>query len=174
VGSGGVGWLGYRCRAVVGMDVGQSINRAYESCHASVSTDGGGIAGNAQTVLWTTIVARNAEGGDCWGSISDGGYNLSTDGSCDFSVANGSLPDTSPRLGRLANNGGRTQTVALKPGSPAMDAIPVGALGVDLTTALCPVSCTEDQRGVARPQGTGCDMGSFERALVTTTTSGRV
>jgi hypothetical protein len=54
-------------------------------------------------------------------------------------------------LGPLQDNGGPTFTQALLPGSPAIDAIPL----VDCTL-------TEDQRGVARPNGNGCDIGAYE------------
>lgn len=56
-----------------------------------------------------------------------------------------------PLLGPLANNGGPTTTHALLAGSPAIDAG---------TSEGCPAT---DQRGVARPQGSACDIGSFER-----------
>jgi hypothetical protein len=56
-------------------------------------------------------------------------------------------------IGLLRNNGGPTQTHALKRGSPALDVIP-----------STDASCTgKDQRGVDRPQGIGCDIGAFER-----------
>jgi CSLREA domain-containing protein len=58
-----------------------------------------------------------------------------------------------PRLGALANNGGPTKTHALRPGSPALDAA---------STADCP---STDQRGVVRPQGSVCDIGSYERQV---------
>jgi hypothetical protein len=51
----------------------------------------------------------------------------------------------------LAYNGGPTKTHALVSGSPAIDASPADA---DCAPA--------DQRGVARPQGPSCDVGSFE------------
>ncbi|MGQ0700412.1 MAG: choice-of-anchor Q domain-containing protein, partial [Panacagrimonas sp.] len=55
--------------------------------------------------------------------------------------------------GPLANNGGPTLTHALVTGSPALDAVPTSDAG-----------CTgTDQRGTARPQGTSCDIGAFER-----------
>ena len=54
-------------------------------------------------------------------------------------------------IGALANNGGPTQTRALLLGSPAIDLVPLSS---------CTVSA--DQRGVARPQGAGCDSGSYE------------
>jgi hypothetical protein len=55
-----------------------------------------------------------------------------------------------PRLGPLALNGGPTRTHSLLAGSPAID---VGA------TSDCEAT---DQRGVSRPQGAGCDIGSYE------------
>jgi CSLREA domain-containing protein len=56
-----------------------------------------------------------------------------------------------PRIGLLAFNGGPTRTHDLHGSSPAIDA------GSD---ADCPAT---DQRGVPRPQGAGCDIGSYER-----------
>jgi hypothetical protein len=56
---------------------------------------------------------------------------------------------------KLANNGGSTQTHALLGDSPAID-----AAGSAACTAA-PVN-GRDQRGVGRPQGVACDMGSFE------------
>jgi CSLREA domain-containing protein len=56
-----------------------------------------------------------------------------------------------PKLGSLADNGGPTRTHALLLGSPAIDAA---------STPDCP---TTDQRGVLRPQGAACDIGSYER-----------
>ncbi len=64
-----------------------------------------------------------------------------------------------PKLGSLANNshpygdGSRTQTYALLPDSPALDAIPIDQCVLDV-----------DQRGVPRPQGDACDMGAYELA----------
>ena len=71
-----------------------------------------------------------------------------------ISSCNPKEPQTTPidpRIGALADNGGPTRTRALLAGSPAIDA----ASATD-----CPAT---DQRGVARPQGAGCDMGSFEK-----------
>src|SRR5512140_883192 len=50
----------------------------------------------------------------------------------------------------LADNGGSTLTVALLPGSPAID---------HASTAAAPVV---DQRGFPRPVGMGPDIGAFE------------
>jgi hypothetical protein len=56
-----------------------------------------------------------------------------------------------PKIGPLALNGGPTRTHALLAGSPAIDAA---------SDPECPAA---DQRGVPRPQGEGCDIGSYER-----------
>jgi hypothetical protein len=60
-----------------------------------------------------------------------------------------------PILAALANNGGPTQTMALQPGSAAIDTA---------DPAKCPGN---DQRGVTRPQGSACDIGAFEVADLT-------
>jgi hypothetical protein len=81
--------------------------------------------------------------------IGDGsGSGLTnTDGN---QVGSASAP-IDPKLGPLADNGGPTRTHALLLGSPAIDAA---------STPDCP---TTDQRGVLRPQGAACDIGSYER-----------
>jgi hypothetical protein len=56
-----------------------------------------------------------------------------------------------PELDLLDRNGGLTATHTLLSGSPAIDAG---------TAEGCPAT---DQRGVSRPQGEACDIGSFER-----------
>ncbi len=55
-------------------------------------------------------------------------------------------------LADLKNNGGPTRTHALKPASPAVNAVP----------SSDPACTGTDQRGVARPQGSDCDIGAFE------------
>ena len=79
----------------------------------------------------------------------------------------------------LADNGGRGETRLPLPGSPVLDRIPAGVcdftpFGHDLEgeqhlgqfgiDPIAPV--TSDQRGVARPLGEGCDVGSVEGTLV--------
>ena len=87
------------------------------------------------------------------GSIADAGHNLSSDASCTFTNV-GSLNNTDARLGPLADNGGPTLTMALLPGSPAIDAG---------DTALAPAT---DQRGFPRPAGLAADIGAFEYGSV--------
>ncbi len=62
--------------------------------------------------------------------------------------------DKDPMLGPLADNGGPTKTMALGPGSPAIDAGTAVFTGIDIPG--------EDQRGVSRPRGSGYDIGAFE------------
>jgi uncharacterized repeat protein (TIGR01451 family) len=124
----------------------------------TISGFGGGVVtSGSTTILANTIVAGQTAGGDCSGLAIDGGYNLDGDGSCGFSAANNSLANTDPLLdpAGLKNNGGPTQTIALQPASPAIDAIPPNVNG-------CGTTITTDQRGVGRPQGAGCDIGAFE------------
>jgi hypothetical protein len=110
-----------------------------------------------------SLIALQTGGPNCYGPTSDAGYNLDDGTSCGFSGANHSLSSTDPLLdpAGLKDNGGPTQTIALLPGSPAIDAISSGANG-------CGTTITTDQRGVSRPQGSGCDIGAFELAGDTT------
>jgi hypothetical protein len=87
---------------------------------------------------------------NCNGALDSLGYNLTDDDSCGF-TAPGDLVVADAMLGPLADNGGPTDTHALLPGSPAIDA---GSPG-------CPPPAA-DQRGVARPQGGTCEIGAFE------------
>ncbi len=106
-----------------------------------------------------SLVAGQTGGPECYGftASSDGGYNLEDGTSCGFSTANNSLSNTDPLLdpAGLEDNGGPTQTIALLPSSPAIDVIPSAVNG-------CGTTITTDQRGVSRPQGSGCDIGAFE------------
>ena len=100
--------------------------------------------------------ADNSDGNCSVDTLTDGGYNLSSDASCSFSSST-SLAGTDPLLAPLNSNGGPTQTMALLVGSPAIDLIPPGINGCGTTIAT-------DQRGVSRPVGSGCDVGAYEDA----------
>jgi predicted outer membrane repeat protein len=139
-----------------------TINNSTISGNGATLYGGAGFGGgNAPKATFrNSIVANNTMGGNCSGSITSKGYNLSSDNTCHFK-STGDLNDTNPKLGPLQNNGGPTQTQALLPGSPAID-------------AGNPSGCTDgkghllktDQRGKPRPDKGdtgGCDMGSYER-----------
>jgi CSLREA domain-containing protein/uncharacterized repeat protein (TIGR01451 family) len=109
--------------------------------------------GSATVQVKNTIVAGNTAPtgeSDCaLVAMVSSDHNISGDGSCMFTDA-GSKQSTNPLLGGLQSNGGETDTLALQPGSPAIDAG---------TNDGCPGT---DQRGIARPQGPNCDIGAFE------------
>ncbi len=97
-----------------------------------------------------TLAASNSPG-NCIGTITDGGHNLSfPDISCPHTVTG------DPKLSPLADHGGPTQTMGLLSGSAAIGQVPA-------TGAGCP---STDQRGVVRPQPAGgaCDIGAYEFA----------
>jgi hypothetical protein len=121
--------------------------------HPAGQARGGAIASAGGSVtLHNTILANSLLASNCFGSgFVDEGHNLSSDASCNFS-ATGSLNNTDPVLGPLADYGGPTPTMALLAASPALDAA---------DPAFCPAT---DQRGWARPFGAGCDIGAFESA----------
>ena len=111
---------------------------------------GGGIyTTNGTVTLNNSIIASSPFGNNAFGSVVDGGHNLSSDESCNFS-APGSLNNTDPKLGPLADNGGPTPTQALLMRSSAIDAA---------DSSSCPPT---DQRGAPRPSGPACDIGAYE------------
>jgi hypothetical protein len=123
---------------------------------------GGGIFAQAAAAsghmitLQNTVVA-SSHGSGCASStsaaIADGGHDLSYgDRTCPGIHGN-------PRLGRLKDNGGPTQTMALGRGSAAINRVPRRGAGCIST----------DQRGVRRPQGNACDIGAYEFAVPTIT-----
>jgi hypothetical protein len=120
----------------------------------NAAEQGGGLftEDSGSSTLTNSIVASNTAGSDCSGSMASLGHNLDSDGTCGLSSP-GDLTNTEPLLGQLTNNGGATLTHALLPGSPAIDAGDPNA---------CPAT---DQRGIARPSGTACDIGAFESTL---------
>ncbi len=146
------------------------------------SGDGGGIyRGSGTVTAANTIIAGNFDTPnnsgtgtihpDCsWWPISDTltsfGYNLlgRSDGCAGLTNGvNGDKVGTNANplnalLGPPAWNGGSTQTHALLPGSPAIDAgnpLTPGGGGFGACAAI-------DQRGVTRPIGSQCDMGAYE------------
>ena len=138
----------------------------------SASDEGGGIFNAGNATFKNTIVA-NSTGGNCVPSagpnavLTSDGHNLSDDKTCAFagtgdqnSTAAGLDPDG------LQNKGGPTETIALLPTSPAVDAVPQTPTNycteVDGTTPI-----TTDQRGQPRPDPEDgpagpCNIGAYE------------
>ena len=109
----------------------------------------GGIYNNGTVTLNNSIVANSLNGSDIFNQYQlSGSKNLVEDGS-----VLGELTGD-PELGELKDNGGPTQTMALLPGSPAIDA------GSNYQAS----HLTTDQRGAgyARISGSAVDIGAFE------------
>jgi Right handed beta helix region len=119
---------------------------------------GGNLAahGMGQVTVENSIVAQGTAPSpdtNCYrfttATITPAGRNIDSGSSCAFGAPH--LSNTSAALGPLADNGGPTDTLMPTLGSAAIDA----AIG-------CPPP-TDDQRGVARPAGSACDIGAVER-----------
>jgi predicted outer membrane repeat protein len=133
-----------------------TITAATVSGNSADSGAGGGIddVSGATVALEATIVANDASGGDCSGSVADGGYNLDDDTTCGFSAVT-DHPDVPAGLdpAGLEDSGGPTPIIALDPGSAAIGAV--------TSSSLC---STPDQQGVPRP--TPCDIGAVDLVLI--------
>ena len=95
---------------------------------------------------------NNSGNGSSFGSVASSGANnliqTRAAGASDFA---GAATTANPLLGALANNGGPTFTMALLPGSPAINA--GASTGAPAT----------DQRGKLRPQFDAVDIGAYEQ-----------
>ena len=125
-----------------------TLTNSTVSGNIATEGSGGGIRSRSLT-LANTIVADNVVD-NCSDSVDSLGYNLTDDTSCALAEPT-DLVVADAMLGPLQDNGGPTETHDLLPGSPAIDAGSVN----------CPPPDT-DQRGVLRPQGADCDIGSVE------------
>jgi hypothetical protein len=96
------------------------------SAGSSSFAGGGGLyEAGAVATLEDTIVAHNTgptSSPDVSGSLNSQGHNLIANSQGGSGYAATDLLNVDPRLGPLQDNGGSTQTMALLPGSPAIDA----------------------------------------------------
>jgi Immune inhibitor A peptidase M6 len=132
---------------------------------------GGGIesGSSSNSTVTNNLFLANAAS-QFGGSINDAGGTINADHNlywnnadmngipgldCDGCASNTNAITADPLLGSLANNGGPTQTYLPGVGSAAIDS------GDDATCAAPPIN-NLDQRGVLRPVGTHCDIGSVE------------
>jgi uncharacterized repeat protein (TIGR03803 family) len=116
---------------------------------------GGGIYNEGTLLLQNTIVAANANdlAADVGGVINDGDYNLIQSTNDLVVPGTHNILGLDAILSSLRYLGGPTPTHGLGSTSPAIDA----ADGAS--------SPARDQRGVARPQSGGYDIGAYEGAL---------
>lgn len=141
-----------------------NVSIANNTAHVKTAPDVQGLAlyaeAGATVQIGNTILASATSGKTCNGSLQSSGGNLASDGSCSLSGP-GDQANANPGLGLLTNNGGPTQTLALLPGSPAID---------KASNATCQGI---DQRSEPRPRdgnadGTAtCDVGAYEAATST-------
>jgi Concanavalin A-like lectin/glucanases superfamily len=157
---------------------GNSANSSGGGAGQSGNSKGGAIRndGSGTVNVTNSLIAGNTlsgvalSGPDVSGAFVSKGYNLigNGDGSSGFDVGKHDQIGVKPLLDPkgLQANGGPTLTIALLPGSPAIDQ---GSAANDPATGK-PI--TTDQRGFARPAddpqianapgGNGSDVGAFE------------
>jgi hypothetical protein len=127
-------------------------NRAFNP-----SLSGAGIDVYSTTLQGSIIAENVAHATDqstsglanCAQAVTSDGHNLSDGFDCGLGQE-GDQEGVPPLLGPLGDNGGPTDTEAVLPGSPALDA-----------GQACPPT---DQRSVSRPRGRACDIGAYEFA----------
>ncbi|MCE9560458.1 MAG: right-handed parallel beta-helix repeat-containing protein, partial [Planctomycetes bacterium] len=124
---------------------------------ATRNNSGGGLRNISKVTLTNTIIAAQTVGTDITGNVVvTSENNLIGDGTGALGLTNGTngnqigttAAPINPLLAALGNYGGLTKTMALFPGSPAIDA--GTSIGAPLT----------DQRGVSRSGSV--DIGAFE------------
>jgi hypothetical protein len=132
--------------------------------NTNIEGDSAGVANyeDAHVTVSSSILFGN-DNGDCAGVIQSGGYNIVGDLSgCQFQAQPTDQVGVDPSLYELGYNGGFEPTFWPQTDSPAIDAIPVGAVAASKDHAPLCLTGSTDERGVVRPQGDGCDIGAVE------------
>lgn len=131
------------------MRTNDKINITQTTIYKNSSQTGKNIhLANGKLTLTQNVLAGGSGGDACQndnGTVIDGGFNLIEDGSCDLPIGG------NPGLSNLANNGGGILTYKPLTNSPVLDAVPIQRCAANT-----------DQRGLPRPFGAGCDIGSVE------------
>ncbi|MEO8356908.1 MAG: choice-of-anchor Q domain-containing protein [Chloroflexota bacterium] len=129
-----------------------AANMVSTSTGAAIQASGGSVS------VLRSILANStdmATGKDCDqlfpGTVSVTNSLVENNNDCTGSVTS----TLDPGLGTLGNNDGPTLTMAITSASPAYNA------------ALSCASITKDQRNIARPQSSACDLGAFELQVAT-------
>lgn len=139
-----------------GIDTDTTLTLTNATLARNEAKIGGGLyVEGGTTTLRATILAANTapDGPNCSQNVASAGHNLIANTSgCGFAHQTSDRRDLPAKLGLLGGNGGPTQTIVPRKGSPALNWIP---------EAQC--AFPRDQRGVKRPQGARCDIGAVER-----------
>jgi len=128
--------------------------------YTTVARNVAGNFGNIDTVRlesFGSVIAESGGTGNCLAKTTSHGYNFSDDDLCGFTDPTDRENAGDPQLAPLADNGGPTRTLLPQGGSPLIDVIPIGSCESNGAAGI-----TTDQRGVSRPQGSGCDIGAIE------------
>lgn len=161
-GTGGNGGPGGRNGAPGSVGAGAGIysqsNLVVVNCTITTNRVGGGVScpSGSANLLNSLIALNDGASADVSGAFQSLGHNLigATNGSIGFAAPGDLVGSTAfplaPKLGPFGNNGGPTPTLALLPGSPAID------------EGAAPGAPATDQRGIIRPQGTSPDIGAYE------------
>jgi hypothetical protein len=174
----GGGGIDVRQEAEITVNSSTIVGNVADSDDDAIGT-GGGIRNSSSATdafgVANTILAENAIGtaspvaDQCDGTFVSDDYNLRTtaDAMCTGFTGTNDLVDANPTLGALGINVTGPPTIALEPGSPAINkgnpATPGGPY------AACPAT---DERALPRGAlGNRCDIGAFEVQRNTTTTA---
>jgi hypothetical protein len=126
------------------------------------------VLGENFSAFGTVIAGPLGGGGNCGEAGTSNGYNYeASTNTCGFTTGTDTNTGADPQFGALASNGGPTQTRLPATTSPLLDEIPPASCQADGASGV-----TTDQRGVTRPQGTGCDIGAVELQPVSPETPG--
>jgi hypothetical protein len=138
----------------------RASNDAFTMIHCTISGNVPAFGGTLRLQPGGEITLANTLiEGDCdleFGTVVSKGGNLESPGdTCSLADPSDQVGVADPGIAPLADHGGPTPTQALMAESPGVDAA---------LAAHCPDT---DQRGVARPQGSGCDVGAYELRKLT-------
>ena len=151
-----------------GIFAAMNLTIASNGCLAQTSVGGnfsGGFIGglmagdqiantNGTVQLHNCLVVTGGTNGNCYGSLTDIGFNMNSDGTATFSSGS-SYNNTNPQLDPLANYGGPSLSMDLLGSSPA--------IGNGDTNGAPAV----DQRGYYRISAEGVDIGAVQYAGTT-------
>jgi hypothetical protein len=135
--------------------------RSFGDVHSTADGKPASLGGDATMTVFGTVITGGVGGPNCAAeSLTSQGWNYSDDTSCGFTnAANGDnqAAGNNPALGALGDNGGPTPTQLPALSGPLVNAIPLASCQAGSAAGIA-----VDQRGVTRPQGAGCDIGSVE------------